>query len=229
MRSKWRSVGDAIHRALLARVDARLEQVLTAVWSTWFRAKCALLGVRCAPGVRAFGRVIIRSPLGSIEIGERVILVSSSWRASASGVAHPIRLRTFAPSARIIIEANSGINGASITARSQTIHIGEGSMLAPDCMIIDSDFHAPWPPEARMTYRTDDLDAGVTIGRRVWIGARSIILKGVTIGDNSTVAAGSVVTRDVPTNVLVGGNPAHVLKVYGEARVSAEGSHSGSA
>ena len=52
----------------------------------------------------------------------------------------------------------------------------------------------------------------VTIGNHVWIGCRCLILKGVTIGDGAVVAAGSVVTRDVPGGALVGGNPAKIIK-----------------
>ena len=52
----------------------------------------------------------------------------------------------------------------------------------------------------------------VTIGNNVWIGGRAVINPGVKIGDNSVVASGSVVVKDVPSNVLVGGNPAKIIK-----------------
>ena len=54
--------------------------------------------------------------------------------------------------------------------------------------------------------------APIRIGRRVWIGANVVITKGVTIGDNSVIAAGAVVTRDIPANVVAGGVPAKVIK-----------------
>lgn len=54
--------------------------------------------------------------------------------------------------------------------------------------------------------------APIQIGNHVWIGARAIILKGVTIGDGVVVAAGAVVTKDVPPNTLVGGVPAKIIK-----------------
>lgn len=61
------------------------------------------------------------------------------------------------------------------------------------------------------------LAAPVTIGARAWIGARSIVLMGVTVGDGSVVGAGSVVTKDVPPGVVCAGNPARVIKpVAGE-------------
>jgi maltose O-acetyltransferase len=52
----------------------------------------------------------------------------------------------------------------------------------------------------------------VIIGDNVWIGERAIILKGVNIGDNAIVAAGSVVTKSIPNNSLVAGNPAKIIK-----------------
>ena len=53
---------------------------------------------------------------------------------------------------------------------------------------------------------------GVHLCRNVWIGARALILPGVTVGENSVIAGGAVVTKDVPPNTVVGGNPARVLK-----------------
>ncbi len=65
----------------------------------------------------------------------------------------------------------------------------------------------------------------VVIGSHVWIGGRVTILKGVTIGDNSIVGAGSVVTKDVPENAIVAGNPAKVIKIRAEVSESAADLH----
>ncbi len=54
--------------------------------------------------------------------------------------------------------------------------------------------------------------APIHIGKRVWIGAGVVITKGVTIGDNSVIAAGAVVTHDIPANVVAGGVPARILR-----------------
>lgn len=52
----------------------------------------------------------------------------------------------------------------------------------------------------------------MTIGHNVWIGGRAVINPGVTIGDNAVIASGAVVTKDVPTSTVVGGNPAQIIK-----------------
>ncbi|MSE09620.1 hypothetical protein GKC33_13385, partial [Lactobacillus salivarius] len=67
--------------------------------------------------------------------------------------------------------------------------------------------------------RNEALEFGlpITVKDNVWIGGNVVILPGVTIGKNSIVAAGAVVTKDVPDNVIVGGNPARVIREIGEA------------
>lgn len=93
------------------------------------------------------------------------------------------------------------------------IDIGDEVMIGPNVSIITSG-HPLEPSERRAAVTAKP----VVIERNVWIAAGSIILGGVRIGENSVVAAGSVVTRDVPPNSLVAGNPARVVRgVSGEA------------
>ena len=85
------------------------------------------------------------------------------------------------------------------------ISIGEGVYISEQVLIRDSDDHKILNNEKPSTLP-------VHIGDHVWIGAKATILKGVTIGDGAIIAAGAVVTKDVPANALVGGVPAKVLR-----------------
>lgn len=82
---------------------------------------------------------------------------------------------------------------------SESISIGENVAIAPDVIIRDSDEHQ---------IVGSKKSSPIKIGNHVWIGTRAMILKGVSVGDNSVIAAGSIVTHDVPSNCLVAGVPA---------------------
>ena len=81
-------------------------------------------------------------------------------------------------------------------------------MLAPGVHIYTATH--PLDPVERIS--GSEYGKPVTIGDNVWIGGRAIINPGVTIGDNAVIASGAVVTKDVPNNVVVGGNPAKIIK-----------------
>jgi len=91
------------------------------------------------------------------------------------------------------------------------VRIGDDCMIAPNVGIYTAG-HSIEP----MNRNKSGYGIPITIGSNVWIGGHSVILPGVTIGDNSIVAAGSIVTKDVPANVVVAGNPAKVLKSISE-------------
>src|SRR5215210_7419554 len=115
------------------------------------------------------------------------------------------------------------LNGALIMAEER-IEIGSHCLISWNVGIADSDFH-PLEPAQRLVdsealapfykdrpTRPKLRTAPVVIGDNVWIGMNAIVLKGVSIGENSVVAAGSVVSKDVPSNVVVAGNPAITVK-----------------
>ncbi|MBR9804322.1 acyltransferase [bacterium] len=77
--------------------------------------------------------------------------------------------------------------------------------MAPDVIIRDSDNHS-------LEGKTGSTAEAVTIGKRCWIASRSVILKGVSLGDGCVVAAGSIVTRSFPPRTLIGGVPARVIR-----------------
>src|SRR5205823_5624967 len=119
------------------------------------------------------------------------------------------------------------LNGALVMTEEK-IEIGSHCLISWNVGIADSDFH-PLEPAQRLVDakalapffkdrppRPKLKTAPVKIGNNVWIGMNAVILKGVTIGDNSVVAAGSVVTKSVPPNTVVAGNPAVVVKRFEE-------------
>jgi acetyltransferase-like isoleucine patch superfamily enzyme len=85
------------------------------------------------------------------------------------------------------------------------ITIGSDVLISEQVLIRDSDDH-------QILNQSKNGTKPIQIGNHVWIGMRAAILKGVTIGDGGIVAAGSVVTFDVPANSLVGGVPANIIK-----------------
>ena len=87
------------------------------------------------------------------------------------------------------------------------ITIGDGVMIGPNVSILTSGY--PIAPAER---RSGVTAKPVVIGANVWIAGNVTIIGGVTIGDNAVIAAGSVVTKDVPPNTMVGGNPARLIR-----------------
>ncbi|NMP38121.1 MAG: sugar O-acetyltransferase [Clostridiales bacterium] len=92
------------------------------------------------------------------------------------------------------------------------VYVGDFTMLGPNVIIATAGH--PILPELRE--KIYQYNMPVHIGRNCWIGAGAIILPGVTVGDNTVIGAGSVVTRDVPANVVAAGNPCRVLREIGE-------------
>jgi len=154
--------------------------------------------------------VISKSPDSRIVIGDNVRINSNFVRAGIA-LYSKCQIRALHQS-KIIIGNHVALSGTSITCRTTSIEIMDSTIIAPNVIIVDSDFHAPWPPDNRTYSPGYESDKSVEISKKVWIGMNSIILKGVKIGENSILAAGSVVTKDIPPNVVAGGNPARVIR-----------------
>lgn len=169
-------------------------------------------GVKHEGNIRLYGWPIVhKEPGASISLGSHVTLCSDS-RFTALGVARPVILRTLRTGAAIQIGAHSGISGCTIAAASG-VYIGARCLLGADVLICDTDFHAINPENPRYNGNPQDIKTKpVHIGDDVFIGARAIILKGVTIGDGAIIGAGAVVTSAVPARSIVAGNPARVLR-----------------
>lgn len=122
-----------------------------------------------------------------------------------------IHIEARSQSASIFIEDGVHINNnATIIAERCSIHIESNTLIGVEFTVYDSDFHE-LNPEKRMNGAPSC--ASVRIGRNVFIGSRVLVLKGVHIGDDSVIAAGTVVTKDVPPRSVVAGNPGKIIRV----------------
>jgi acetyltransferase-like isoleucine patch superfamily enzyme len=150
---------------------------------------------RCGSRLCVLGRLRCERARGSIELGSRVLL----WpgvKLSADGAGGTV--------ATLRIGDRTRVGDRTEIHCGRAVSIGAGCAISWDVVILDRDYHA--------------LDSDgeqcrpVTIGDHVWIGCRAMVLKGVTIGEGAVVAAGAVVTSDVPPRALVAGNPARVVR-----------------
>jgi acetyltransferase-like isoleucine patch superfamily enzyme len=180
---------------------------LSGLWT--FEAR--LKGVSLGRGVIFVGRPLIGVAKGSrLQLGNQVT-INSSLRANPLGCFQPSVLRTLCPDAELVLEAKAGISGCVLCA-ARSIRIGEGTIIGSGALVMDTDLHRP----AGQWEWSCDFGAGVRpiqIGRGVFIGARAIVLKGVTIGDRAVVGAGAVVTKPVPARHFAVGNPARIIPI----------------
>lgn len=136
------------------------------------------------------GNPIVDAP--DLEIGDNFKIWSAHRQTLVSG---PGRIR---------IGNGVFINAGSIVYSELAVTIGDDVALSNEVYVMDTPSHGL---EGR-----EPQPAPVVIGAGTWVGARAIVLPGVTLGSRVVVAAGSVVTKDVPDEVLVAGNPARVIR-----------------
>lgn len=189
-----------------------IRKSLSLVWGTLagnllFR----LNGVSCKGMLRCFGCPVVEKRSGGIfSIGRHAILKSAQV-SSFMGLYSPCKFSTLAPGAKIAIGDDFQSSSCVICAR-ESIRIGHRVMLGANVTILDNDCHSV-NAVLRQVKDADIRTAPVVIEDDVFVGMNTIILKGVTIGHGSIVAAGSVVVKPVAPHSVVGGNPAREIKV----------------
>lgn len=182
-------------------------------WSTrrtYFMA--GLKDIKLGKNCRFYGMPLLRrSPQTKIVIGDNCTF-RSAFSSNLVGLNRQCLITTWYNEAVIEIGNNVGMSGTVIGA-AKHIKIEDDVMCGGNVFITDFDWHPVHPArrheraKAKPTY----------IGKNVWVGMNSVVLKGVSIGENSVIAANSVVTRDIPANVIAGGNPCKVLKEFDES------------
>src|ERR1044072_4645308 len=139
---------------------------------------------------------------GTVHIGH---LSEIHDRVALSAIAEPDGSH-----AKLIIGDRTSVWYGTVISARHEITIGDQCAISWNCTIIDNDMHEIIYP-AETAYAQSRNNA-VRVGNHVWIGAQAIVLKGVTIGENSIVAAGAIVTKDVPPYTLVAGAPARPIR-----------------
>lgn len=141
---------------------------------------------------------------GTIKIGKNCRFISMK-RGNLIGINHCCMLSTHSPNACLEIGNECGFSGITIGC-FKSIKIGNKVRCGANSIITDSDWHS------------DDYRVGppkpVVIHDNVWLGYGVTVLKGVEIGENSVVGAGSVVTSSIPADVIAAGNPCRVIKKF---------------
>ncbi|MBQ9666160.1 MAG: acyltransferase [Bacteroidaceae bacterium] len=175
-------------------------------------------GVKYGKKLKIYNKIYVKG-MGEIKIGEDFVFTSGDC---INPICRNMRgvFYTMVKDARIEIGDRVGISSACLWAKDEIL-IGNDVNIGGDCLILDNDAHPHAFQERRRIWR-QDLEweeyckqipsAPIKIGNDVWIGARCQILKGVHIGDRSIIAAGSIVTKNVPSDVVAGGNPCKIIK-----------------
>jgi maltose O-acetyltransferase len=177
----------------MSSIRYRVGDVIAAGRARWYLRRAERGGHR----IRLRGRPAITAR-GSLIIHDRVQLISTI--ATLELVAEK--------GGTLEIGTQSLINfGCSIVALDR-VTIGARCLIGPHCMIMDTSFHDIDPAR-----RLDRPAAQpITLGENVWLGARVVVLPGVTIGQDSVIGIGSVVTTDIPAGSLAVGVPARVVR-----------------
>ena len=172
---------------------------------------CKIKGVKFGRKLRVYGLPLIkRHPQAKIILGNNVI-ITNLFRINLTGINHKTIIAAVSKNSRVEIGDNSGISGGVIYAYS-SIKIGQYVNIGANVCIYDTDFHPLDYIERRNNNLLVVKSAPIVIEDDVWIGAHSLILKGVTIGRGAVIGAGSVVVKDIPPFTLWAGNPAKFIR-----------------
>ena len=196
----------------LMQIAGNLRQYLRMASSPLWLLELKIRGVQTKAPINLVGQPICsRYPGSFISLGSGVTL-DSAIRSNRLGGFSPCVVRTVTPTARILLGDHVGLSNSVIVA-GNSIEIGEDTILGSGVMILDNDFHVmgtgfSWVSECSTNSKP------IKIGRGCFIGSRSMILKGVTLGDRVVIGAGAVVTKDVPAYSMAAGNPARIVRTF---------------
>jgi acetyltransferase-like isoleucine patch superfamily enzyme len=192
-------------RALLGQL---CPPILLALWRRRRPRPAPLSVSQCGRNSEVSGPVEMRAGSGFISVGDNCLIEA--------------HLVAEARTSRIVIGNNVYIGGGTTVDCVDSIEIGDDVLISYQCLLLDSDGHStdldsrrselPRWKESRGRNWTAASTRPIRIGNGAWLGARTIILKGVEIGEGAVIGAGSVVTKSVAAYTLAGGNPARIIR-----------------
>jgi acetyltransferase-like isoleucine patch superfamily enzyme len=175
------------------------------------RTYLRLRGVQIKRNLRVYSFPLCRRHFSAtIKIGSNVTIFNK-LSENPAGISHRSVLIASKPGARLIIGDNVGMSGVVLDCTKEIV-LEDFVYLGAGVMVYDTDFHPINFSDRRVKDKSKIKSAPVRICEDAWIGARTIILKGVTIGPRAVVGAGSVVTRDIPADCIAAGVPAKFVK-----------------
>ena len=199
----------SIHTLFSARQKAWLFQLMYLPYMMRDMLFCWSKGLTWHSDWRFFHLPMIRiKGRGSVLVIGRKFVACSDPEHNSLGVFQRVILKTVGHGATITIGDDVGMSGCTISA-GRSITIGNHVLLGSGCLITDNDAHPIDPDQRRLG--GGGIAKPIVIEDDVFIGARAIILKGVTIGRGSVVGAGAVVAKSIPPFSIAVGNPARVI------------------
>lgn len=175
-------------------LNSLLGVVITKVKIFWLRIRGYDIDFSvCLRGTNTF----FQSTKNSIKVGKESVIGPNVKLSSGFG-------------GLIVVKNRVGIFDYTIIDIHSRLEIGANTLISPFCYITDYD-HVLRDKNMsiiKQGYKTSPIK----IGKSVWLGAKVIVLKGITIGDNTVIGAGSVVTKDIPSDCVAVGNPARIIK-----------------
>lgn len=181
-----------------------------ALWSIPMTLCMRMKGIKTEGIVFSGGMLFAIKAKGSkIRIGKRCRFMNWSM-GNLIGLNHRCIIATDNESSRLSIGDRCSFSGTSIWC-FDSVTIKDNVRVGANVTIMDGDAHQDDPRAGR--------NAPIVIEDNVWIGANTTILKGVTIGRNALIGAGSIVTKDIPANVVAAGTPCVTIRVFDDEKI----------
>lgn len=179
------------------------KSLVKGVISFFLRIHYYLYGIEIGTNCSFWGiPKFIRKGGGEITIGNNCTFRSKPT-SNLIGINHKCILSTLKKGSILKIGNNCGFSGTVIGAEKSVI-LGNNIRCGANTIIIDTDYHSDDPRSGQ--------PRAIVIEDNVWLGVNSIVMKGVTIGENSLIGANSLVTKSIPKNVIAAGNPCKIIR-----------------